>query len=688
MKKYLLILLLNLLYIFSYSQTPSTIYLEPTISAMQNYFGNANRIFVQQDTSDYVLCTVCTIDNISVYSGVNGRKWLRMPSGSNTIDSIGTQLPIYTKWVNGKQVLGILQSDGIISGGIVTWTGYHLVYVVTPCVYQIGGVVYNSPQTTITLPPADPTYARQDVFIVDTSGVASFLEGTPSPSPIAKQTSVNQLALTTGITLNAGDTIPSTLSLKVVYDEGVGSNGGEWNTSTQNTVTIDTLNTSNPYHGVKDLRVSSYKSGAFINFTSDSERTYSSGDVITLHIYTNSTLFSTFPNSLWLYLYDGASIATNPISLTSAYGFNGNNSNIYQTISVPLSAFSFENDGHYNKVSLFIRGNDTSGVNGFYVDYVTLQSGTPNVPSATNYSNKVDSTTTLKINDSTYVGKYWIKGISYQRGDTIKINSTDNASFHTFTNNSDSTRGYLNRPNGTVDSFEVWANGLVPGGIQSIQAGTNVTVNNTDPLNPIISATGGGSADRFGIEDNTGVQDRYIDMQNFGFGMDNPNYFYVNTKLSDDSTLGILQATSGASTEVTTGVGYRAIISNLFIASSTEMYVNQKESWNANSKQIFARPSAGGTFYIPLSVNGNYADSTGNITITIDSTVTLSSGTITVSDTRVKTGAKIFISVNTPSGTQGFLSAKTSDIIDGTSFIINSTSATENSTVNYEIINP
>lgn len=33
------------------------------------------------------------------------------------------------------------------------------------------------------------------------------------------------------------------------------------------------------------------------------------------------------------------------------------------------------------------------------------------------------------------------------------------------------------------------------GGIQSIVAGTNVTIDNTDPLNPIISATGGGIAD-------------------------------------------------------------------------------------------------------------------------------------------------------------------------------------------------
>jgi hypothetical protein len=38
------------------------------------------------------------------------------------------------------------------------------------------------------------------------------------------------------------------------------------------------------------------------------------------------------------------------------------------------------------------------------------------------------------------------------------------------------------------------------GGIQSVQAGTNVTVDNTDPQNPIISATGGGG----GVESVTG----------------------------------------------------------------------------------------------------------------------------------------------------------------------------------------
>jgi hypothetical protein len=66
-------------------------------------------------------------------------------------------------------------------------------------------------------------------------------------------------------------------------------------------------------------------------------------------------------------------------------------------------------------------------------------------------------------------------------------------------------------------------------------------------------------------------------------------------------------------------------------------------------------------------------------------TATLSSGTVTVSTPLVKTKYKIYVSVNTPNGTQGFLSAPTGSIVDGTSFVINSTSVLDNSTVNWWI---
>jgi hypothetical protein len=66
-------------------------------------------------------------------------------------------------------------------------------------------------------------------------------------------------------------------------------------------------------------------------------------------------------------------------------------------------------------------------------------------------------------------------------------------------------------------------------------------------------------------------------------------------------------------------------------------------------------------------------------------TATLSSGTVTVATDKIKTGYKIYLSVNTPSGTQGFLSAPIGSIVDATSFVINSTNAGDNSTVNWWI---
>lgn len=68
-------------------------------------------------------------------------------------------------------------------------------------------------------------------------------------------------------------------------------------------------------------------------------------------------------------------------------------------------------------------------------------------------------------------------------------------------------------------------------------------------------------------------------------------------------------------------------------------------------------------------------------------TATLVAGTVTVSTTAVLTGSKIFVTVNTPGGTQGFLSVPDASITNATSFVINSTSATETSTVNWWIVN-
>ena len=66
-------------------------------------------------------------------------------------------------------------------------------------------------------------------------------------------------------------------------------------------------------------------------------------------------------------------------------------------------------------------------------------------------------------------------------------------------------------------------------------------------------------------------------------------------------------------------------------------------------------------------------------------TATLVDGTVTVETDKIKTGMKIYVSIDTPSGTLGTIYASTSDIVNETSFVINSTSILDNSTVNWWI---
>lgn len=71
----------------------------------------------------------------------------------------------------------------------------------------------------------------------------------------------------------------------------------------------------------------------------------------------------------------------------------------------------------------------------------------------------------------------------------------------------------------------------------------------------------------------------------------------------------------------------------------------------------------------------------------IGTSAAMVAGTVTVSTTAVTASSIIFVSRNTAGGTTGNLSAPTASIVAGTSFVINSSSNTDTSTVNWWIIN-
>jgi hypothetical protein len=85
------------------------------------------------------------------------------------------------------------------------------------------------------------------------------------------------------------------------------------------------------------------------------------------------------------------------------------------------------------------------------------------------------------------------------------------------------------------------------------------------------------------------------------------------------------------------------------------------------------------TTKLAMPAAGGAADTAG--------TATLVGGTVTVATTAVTALSKIFVTRNAPGGTPGNLSAPATAISAGVSFVINSDSALETSTVNWWILN-
>ncbi len=95
------------------------------------------------------------------------------------------------------------------------------------------------------------------------------------------------------------------------------------------------------------------------------------------------------------------------------------------------------------------------------------------------------------------------------------------------------------------------------------------------------------------------------------------------------------------------------------------------------------------TYFAPVKYYGtnsyNTGDGAGQCSNSDKGTAILVAGTVTVSNSMIRSDSKIYVTVVTPGGTQGFLSVPT--ITSGTSFVINSSSASETSTVNWRIEN-
>jgi len=163
----------------------------------------------------------------------------------------------------------------------------------------------------------------------------------------------------------------------------------------------------------------------------------------------------------------------------------------------------------------------------------------------------------------------------------------------------------------------------------------------------------------------------------------------VSNRLAGDLYIGTDTTLSAAKVQVlgdgATSSTYSLIVTNSGGTTSTAALVVRDDSRVGIGTNAPAEK---------LSVAGNVELTTAGNKLKIATgsnasmgTATLVAGTVTVSTTAVATGSTIFLTCNTPGGTQGFLSAPAASIVNGTSFVINSSSVTDTSTVNWWIIN-
>ena len=226
-----------------------------------------------------------------------------------------------------------ITGDGVISGGIVTWTGTGLIFNISACTYILNGIRYSSPFSTKTLAAADPTNPRIDVFAVNTSGQVEVIQGTPASNPIEPEGDTPTTLGLTNVTINAGATTPNGVTKDMIYDENVES----WTKTQSVTGSFDYNDTAFPYTGSKALLVTMSAGFADFRFSKATAMNITNFQSLQFAIRLNTAWTSN--TSLSVQFYNGTTLITNTYQITSTntVGFNRNLAGTYQLITIPLN---------------------------------------------------------------------------------------------------------------------------------------------------------------------------------------------------------------------------------------------------------------------------------------------------------------------------------------------------------------
>lgn len=312
-------------------------------------------------------------DNIFWLRNSTATRWLNFFTGSASgQDTLFAELPAFFDSTTrpGSTILKILTKNGLISGGTVTVDSCNILDIM-PTIVVLNYIQYSSDAIKLTVPPNASGFPRVDE-VIDSLGTIVLRIGTPSSTPVGAPINPATEWVLATYQIAAGATCVDVNQI-IVWDQNVGT-PTEWNLTTSGTITANGNNIDQPYHLTKAIFVSTYTSGSSLIFTYSSLLTAQATELFKFWVYLNGAFGS---NQFIIQFLNGSTPVGIAAAFNSGFGFNPNDSNFYQQVVLPFSAFNLTNQ-QFDKVVITFQGNDLSGAKGLYLDYLQLQTGVIN----------------------------------------------------------------------------------------------------------------------------------------------------------------------------------------------------------------------------------------------------------------------------------------------------------------------
>lgn len=255
--------------------------------------------------------------------------------------------------------------NGLLTGGGVAWTG-NLNFTVSASTYLIAGNNYSSAQTDLTLTAASGVNPRIDAIIVNDSGVATFITGTPAATPALPSLDPTSQLLLTFVYVDTSATVPSNFTNVNIYLENT-----EWTCAAS--ANFNCASTNNPFAGTKDIEATTAVAGNNVTLTKPAAATENLSDYTNINFRLRSKASWPNPKGLTMTWLNGSTQVGDAIVLKSGtFAFDSSVTSGYQLIVIPAAMF---NTGQSLVTTFKVTVSGGGASIGFYLDNILLQGG-------------------------------------------------------------------------------------------------------------------------------------------------------------------------------------------------------------------------------------------------------------------------------------------------------------------------